>query len=224
MRYPVVNLGSRLDGMLEDYENEINDLKAKLNPGGYSQPGPTPVYTPPPPPRPPVVSPNPITPGGQAPPVSVATGYPTVPAPQPPVPQPEGIRTFPGACKANETWTPTGCKPNVASVDRYIGPARTPQEPPIPPGAPPLSVATGYPTSPGPTPLVPPPPAAAGGCGPNETWTPTGCKPNVATPGGGRTAIPGSLFSGGEAGGATAALFGLGAPILMKPIRLRGYR
>lgn len=248
MKYRVVNLGSGLGGMLEDYQNEIDNLRARLNPGGYIQPGPVPLVPNPPsstqPPRP-TPRPNPIRPGAGTPPTSVATGYPTEPPPPlPPLPPPPGPPAPGeprGGCPPGTTWTPSGCLPNVPSTDWSqrdrptqpppAGPP-TPKPKPLGPGGepPPTSIATGYPTSPGPTPMPPPPPVPPPiqGCPPGYTMTPAGCRPDVPTTdrvyprsGGFPGGFPGGMPTGGGVT-AGAGLFGLGAPHFSRPIRLRG--
>jgi len=178
----------RLGGLLEDYQNEVNSFKDKLNqinppnPGAYG-------YTPPPTNFPPAGStggtqgpsgapgasgmtpfsppvPNPFGAGAGPLPMSVATGgNPTPPAgpgnePEEGLPlhQPGEVKQF--SCAKNETMTPAGCRPNVPSIDY-------PRQlfPPVPP----VSVATGG-TYGGPTPpppLPPPPPGPVTPTGPN---------------------------------------------------------
>lgn len=206
MKYPVMNLRPmKMGGLLEDYQKEISDFKAKLNqlnppnPGAYGYPPPPSTYPPASPggregppgpsgtpgvsswPRPTV---NPFGAGAGPLPMSVATGGNPTPPPGPE--EPEGlpfhqegdVKRF--SCGPDETLTPSGCVPNVQTVDYRI--------PRLP--TPPMSVATGG----NPTGTPPPPPpsrpdVATPGrpCGPNETWTPSGCLPNVET--GGRSGL-----------------------------------
>lgn len=252
MRYPVVNLGARggrMGGMLEDYQNEINNLKAKLNTGGYSQPGRTPVYMPPLPPPPPIEPPS-SPPSAYAPAISVYTGaseeetlppyppntvstgippnlanppWPPIDYGYPPIPPP-------GACPPGQTWTPSGCKPNVPSVDQYLPPPPEPTPTVTTTPPPPPSVETG---------MAPPsrPGVASVDCGPGRYWDGVQCQ-DLGTgqaPGGGGGLLniaTGGFFGGGGASG--AGLFGrtvpirsygtLGGPAMARPIRLAGGR
>ena len=161
-----------LGGMLEDYQNEIGSFKDKLNqinppnPGAYG-------YTPPPTNFPPAGStggaqgpsgtpgasgmtpfsppaPNPFGAGAGPLPMSVATGgTPTPPPEEYPGFAPGSIAHF-GKCGENETWTQSGCLPNVPTTDYRI--------PKLPP-PPPTSVATGGTYGGGPPPPLPPPPS-----------------------------------------------------------------
>lgn len=126
-------------------------------------------------------TPNPFGAGAGPLPMSVATGGFPTPPPGPneipeglPFHQEGDVKRF--SCGPNETLTPSGCLPNVQTVDLRI--PRLPN--------PPMSVATGG----VPTGTPPPPPGGPNrpdvatpgrACGPNETWTPSGCKPNVAS-------------------------------------------
>jgi hypothetical protein len=153
MRYPVVNLPrpslgiakpdpcAGITGLLERFNCSNAALKADLD--AISQP----AFVQPPPPTPPV---TPFKyPGEGNIPMSVSTGgVPSAPgqlpgvSPNPPPPPPGPVR------------------PDVASVDRYIKPdeEELPPEPePVEPmPEPPMSVATGVPTS---KPPLPPPQA-----------------------------------------------------------------
>jgi hypothetical protein len=224
IRYRVVNLG----GMLEDYQNEINNLKAKLNPGGYIQSGPVPMQPSPNPPgttHQPPRPPRPFNPGATMPSPSAATGYPTEPPPPlPPLPPPSGPPL--GGCPPGTTWTPSGCQVNVPSVDRYIPYDPEPSEQPPVPSVDTYLQDVRSPGQPQPSQPVSTPSAE---CPPGFTMTPAGCKPDVPTmdrysrPGG----FPGGLIPTGgltPTGGMTASssLFGLGAPHFSRPIRLRG--
>ena len=203
MRYRVMNLRpmTRMSGLLEDYQKEISDFKDKLNqinqpnPGAYGYPPPPSTYPPssgggqagpsgaPGNPGPyPMPKPNPFGAGAGPLPMSVATGGIPTPPPGPneipeglPFHQEGDVKRF--SCGPDETLTPSGCVPNVQTVDLRI--PRLPN--------PPMSVATGG------VPTGTPPPQPPGGpnrpdvatpgraCGPDETWTPSGCKPNVAS-------------------------------------------
>lgn len=119
----------RLGGMVEDYQNEINTLKEKLQrlgPGPYMQPAPVSLLPPPPPPPPP----TPVFPP------SVATGGYSAPGTPPPPGPPPG---------------PAPTRPPVASIDKY-GRRITPEPEPLPWQPP--GVATGGYSAPG----NPPPP------------------------------------------------------------------
>jgi hypothetical protein len=235
MRYPVVNLGARrMGGMLEDYQDEINNLKAKIYHPTTSQKNP--YAEPPAPPRVPTAPaprvPNPIQPGMPVPPLSVSTGYLTPPGPVPA--QPPSPYTPPSSgCPSGTTWTPTGCLPNVATISRYPSryPAPSPLPEPIEPGmpSPPVSVATGYPTPPPTSQPIPPEPVPSVECEPGWTMTPAGCRKNVVTPSR-LPGIPGGLFSGGEAGLPIPGLSGIRlspayryeGPLLARSIRIAG--
>lgn len=114
--------------------------------------------------------------------MSVASGFAT-PPPETPLPAPLPPAKPPvGGCPKGSTMTAAGCFKNVASIDRYI-PQDEPEPPPetLPP-PPETSVATGGGTGgQRPPPLQPPPKPFQGPCGPGETWTPAGCRPDVAT-------------------------------------------
>jgi hypothetical protein len=129
--YPPVRLG----GMVEDYQNEINTLKEKLQslsapgPGWWNQPS---TPTPPPPPPGPVPPGRPYTPGG--PPVypGVASGYGTPSGPPPkPGPAPEAIACYScsgvspemltkreGATRGCVETDETNCRPPVPTESR----------------------------------------------------------------------------------------------------------
>lgn len=242
MRYPVVNL-HRMGGMLEDYQNEINNLKAKLNPGGYSQPGPTPAPYVPQPPEPPPSQPPPMPSG------SGSVGCYTRPDGSgywgPPEPGAVANNLTEFQCRGIERAQPLEPPPKPATTSDIDLPGTG--MPPImvqggdevPPPVPTLPphpgahapVSTGIPTGeygwpPLSYPPVPEPGPYTGPCPRGFTRTTPGgpCLPNVpskdrfSSPS--LPSIPGGLFSGD---GATVSLFGLGAPLLMKPIRLRRF-
>lgn len=185
--------------MLEDYQSEINALKTTLNqpnPGAYGYPPPPMNYPPSnPPATPPTGSPgkqgpsgspgptgttpfapplNPFGAGAGPLPMSVATGgNPTPPPDEYPTPGPSTVISF-AKCGPNETWSPSGCLPNVPTVDYRI--------PRLPP--PPMSVVTGGGS--GNPPPPPPPPnrpevATLSKCPAGQTWTPSGCLADVAS-------------------------------------------
>lgn len=197
MRYPVANLGrpslgivstdpcAAETGLLARYNCQNEALKNALSNLG---PKPPPFVPPPTPP-----TPTPFKyPGEGNIPMSVATG---------------GIPSAPGevpGVSPNPPPPPPGPpRPDVASVDRFIGPDEPeplpPPEPVEPMPAPPMSVATGVPTSK--PPLPPPAPtevpkcyscggkavlltaaqASAQGCAQAEIDE-SGCRPPVATP------------------------------------------
>lgn len=152
MRYPVANLRrpflgvvsgdpcAGVTGLLARYNCQNDALKASLAELG---PKPPPFAPPPPPPPPPA----PFRPGPGNLPMSVATGgIPSAPPPEMPEISPEPPPPPPGPPR-----------PDVASVDRYIPrePEPPPPEPVEPMPTPPMSVATGVPTS---QPPLPPPP------------------------------------------------------------------
>lgn len=174
MRYPVVNLvRPRMSGLSEDYQNEINALKTKLNAQRSAFSG----YNPPP------------------------TTYPTAqpaqppPTPQPPPPDTGGITYF------NSGLGPISLPPTPPPAPPVLGPNdisvyKPPPPPPPPPSgmdnpyAPYSRVSTGIP--PGPYPDYPPPlptgpdmpplrPPKGSSCPAGTTWTPSGCLPDVAS-------------------------------------------
>jgi hypothetical protein len=169
VRYPVVNLRPRLGGMLEDYQNEINSLKTKLNAQRDAFSG----YTPPP------------------------TTYPTaqpVPPPEPtPPPPPDtgGITYFhSGLGPISLPPTPPPAPPPLGPND--ISVYQPPPPPPPPPSglrdpyAPYAKVATGIPPSPYPDQPLPQPqdlpplrPQPGTSCPKGTTWTPSGCLPDT---------------------------------------------
>lgn len=167
MKYPVMNLGPRMGGMLEDYQNEINRLKDKLNkpnPGAY----------------------------GYLPPSSQFPGPPPPPPPSAPS-EPSGTATYfgprPGPIVA--TGEPKPSNPNEITIIRKPAPPPPPPSGPSNPFSPRPSVVTGIPPAPyseynppvpapgsyGLPPLEPP----SGGCQSGYTWTPSGCKKDVPT-------------------------------------------
>lgn len=157
MKYPVMNLRPRMGGMLEDYQNDINRLKAALNAQRSAFSG----YTPPPsqyPPAPPLPPPAPPEGGGATyfpprQPGMVATGRPKPPNPnditvvKPPAPPP--VPTGGGL-------NPYGLRPGVVTG--------------LPESEPTFRPDFGYPP-------VPEKPTQE--CPPGYTWTPSGCLQNV---------------------------------------------
>lgn len=169
MRYPVVNLRRvGMGGLLEDYQNDINSLKAKLNAqrsgfAGYTPPPnqyPPAGPLPPPPPPPPPPSPGPQTFHPPQPPM-VATGHPPPPNPnditvyQPPAPEPPPP-SGPSNPFAPYAKVATGIPP--MPYGGYVPPIPGPEEPGMPP-------------------IKPPP--GGGSCPEGTTWTPSGCLPNT---------------------------------------------
>lgn len=157
MRYPVINLGPRMGGMLDDYKNEINNLKASLYRGQ-----PFSGYTPPP---------NQYPPAGPA------------PAPAAPAnPNYSGPRSFP---PAQPPMVATG-QPRVNPNDISVAPPPAPPVfTGLDPYAPRPGVVTGIPPGPDfqypPTiPQLPPIPKPTT-CPEGYTWTPSGCKQDVAS-------------------------------------------
>ncbi len=160
MKYPVMNLRPRMGGMLEDYQNDINNLKAKLNAqrSAFSGYTPPPNQYPPAPPLPPPAPPAPPEGGGATyfpprQPGMVATGQPKPPNPNditvvkppspPPVPTGGGIN-------------PYGLRPGVVTG--------------LPSIEPPFRPDYGYPP-------IPDKPTQS--CPPGYTWTPSGCLKDV---------------------------------------------
>lgn len=160
MRYRVLNLGSLLD----DYQNSLRTLQNKMdrawgsiqNPGAILPQPQTlaPIPQPPPPPPSPPPPPNPVVTFNPPPRPGpmVATGYPKQP-------------------KSNTVTVMVPRKPPAAPTG-------------LPPYAPP-TVSTGIPPKPyefpPPETSYPPIPPKTE-CPSGFTWTPSGCKPNVATP------------------------------------------
>lgn len=176
MRYPVVNI-YRMGGLLDDYMAENNAFKDKLSrmnaaaaaAEAQARAG-QPVYHPP----------------------MYPSEPPAPPPPPPPPPQPSGGATYfgprPGPMVATGSpKPPPPPDPNLIQVIVPPKPQPPPQRPSGLPLYPPNTVSTGIPPRPyeyGPPPQITdyyPPIPPAQSCPSGYTWTPSGCKKDVAS-------------------------------------------